>query len=137
MRGGGSCFFLGKIFILTATNTFKMTATKDIWVESRAKERKGHNFVKTVLELSGYKVMNFGIENHNQEIVRQLKKSYKFETNRRLLSMPDYVVIDDETKEAWLVEVKTRNLKQPFELRNTTLLFKYGGMKIEILKSGI
>jgi len=50
--------------------------TNKEWVESKAKERYSQNFVKTVLELSGYKVMNFGVENHNQEIITLISTNY-------------------------------------------------------------
>ncbi len=99
------------------------------WVESKAKERASQNFLKTVLELSGYKVMNFGVENHNQEIIGQIKSNYYPDTNRRLLSMPDFVVIDEETKETQLVEVKHRNFEQPFDIKKTDITLKYGTMK--------
>lgn len=102
--------------------------SNDEWVESKAKERLSHNFLKTVLELSGYKVMNFGVEHHNQEIVQQIKTNYVPETNRRLMSMPDYVVIDEETKETWLVEVKYRHFEN-FDMKETNIAFKYGSMK--------
>jgi len=99
------------------------------WVEGKSKERHSQNFLKTVLELSGYKVMNFGIENHNQETISQIKTNYSPETNRRLLSMPDYVVIDEETKETWLVEVKFRSFKDKFDMKENNVSFKYGSMK--------
>ncbi|MBN2053142.1 hypothetical protein JW756_06575 [Candidatus Woesearchaeota archaeon] len=99
------------------------------WTEAKSKERLSHNFVKTVLELSGYKLMNFGVENHNQEIIKEIKKNYSCETNRRLLSMPDFVVIDPETKESWLIEVKHRTLKEKFEMKKSNIAFGYGHMK--------
>ena len=102
---------------------------KSEWVESKAKERLGQNFVKTVLELSGYKVMDFGIENHNQELIKQIQTNYSPKTNRRLLSMPDFVVVDEKTKESWLVEVKHRNFKEYFDMRRTNITFKYAHMK--------
>src|SRR3989344_7100745 len=102
------------------------------WVESKAKERISHNFLKTVLELSGYKVMNFGVENHNQEIISQIRTNYSPDTNRRLLSMPDYVVIDEETKETWLVEVKYRNFEKNFNMKESNIAFKYGNIKTYI-----
>lgn len=99
------------------------------WVEAKAKERMGQNIVKTILGLSGYKVMDFGIENHKQEIIDQVKTNYSPETNRRLLSMPDFVVIDEETKESWIVEVKHRTYKQYFDNKKSSISFKYGHMK--------
>jgi hypothetical protein len=109
-----------------------MVDSQALWVESKAKERISQNFLKTVLELSGYKVMDFGIENHNQEIISQIKTNYSPETNRRLLSMPDYVVVDEETKETWLVEVKYRTFDQQFVFNLTDIAFKYGHMKTYI-----
>lgn len=103
--------------------------TKTEWAESKAKERIAQNFVKTILELSGYRVMNFGIENHNQEIIRQIKDNYAPKTNRRLLSMPDFVVIDEESKESLIVEVKHRTFKQYFDMKRSNIVFKYGHMK--------
>jgi hypothetical protein len=76
------------------------------WIEAKAKETMGQNFVKTILGLSGYEVMNFGVENHNLEIIKLIKTNYNPKTNRRLLSMPDFVVVDEDTKESWLVEFK-------------------------------
>jgi hypothetical protein len=99
------------------------------WIESKAKERLSQNFVKTVLELSGYKVMDYGIENHNQEIIKQIKTNYSPDTNRRLLSMPDYVVVDEESKETWLVEVKYRSFKEYFDMKKSNIAFKYAHMK--------
>jgi len=103
--------------------------SKTEWIESKAKERSSQNFVKTVLELSGYDVMNFGIENHNQEIIKEIKSNYSPDINRKLLSMPDFVVIDKGTKEAWLVEVKHRNFKQYFDMKKSNIAFKYRQMK--------
>jgi hypothetical protein len=94
------------------------------WAEHKAKERQSENFVKTVLELSGYKVMDYGIEHHNIEIVKEIKNTYKTKTNVRLLSMPDYVVVDNDTKEAELVEVKFRS-QDYFNWKKTTFLFGY------------
>ncbi len=103
--------------------------TKKEWVESKSQERAGQNFVKTVLELSGYRVMDFGIEQHKQEIIKLIKTNYEPETNRRLLSMPDFVVIDEESKESWLVEIKHRNFKEYFDMKKSNISFKYGHMK--------
>jgi hypothetical protein len=105
-----------------------MDEDKD-WVESKAKERISQNFLKTLLELSGYKLMDFGIENHNQELISQIKTNYTPDTNRRLLSMPDYVVIDEDTKETWLVEAKYRNFEKSFDMRESNIPFKYSSMK--------
>lgn len=98
------------------------------WIGSKAKESIGENFVRTVLELSGYKVMKYGFEHHNQEIVKEIKTNYKSDTNRRLLSMPDLVVVDEETKESWLVEVKYRTF-QEFRMNENNIPFSYGRMK--------
>lgn len=99
------------------------------WIESKAKEDIGLQFVKTVLKLSGYNVMDFGIENHNQEILKQIKTNYKCDTNKKLLSMPDLVVIDDKTCDSWIVEVKYRNLKKNFDINKSALKFRYGSIK--------
>ena len=94
------------------------------WAENKAKERRGQNFIRTILELSGYKVMNYGIENHNMEIIRMIKGNYESETNRRLMCMPDFVVVDPDTNKAELVEVKYRNIPE-FDWRKTTFIFRY------------
>jgi len=41
--------------------------TELTWEEAKAKERLSQNFVKTLFEYAGYKVMNYGIENHNRD----------------------------------------------------------------------
>jgi len=94
------------------------------WVEAKSKETYGHNFLRSVLNLSGYKVMNFGIENHNQQLIKEIAANYAHDTNKRLLSMPDFVVIDNETKECTLVEVKFRTMEQ-----KASCIFRYGLIK--------
>lgn len=98
------------------------------WIEHLAKERQSQNFVKTVLELAGYKIMDYGIENHCLDIVKEIKGSYKTKTNARILSMPDYVVIDPDTKKAELVEVKYRS-QEFFDWKKTTFLFGFRNIK--------
>lgn len=99
------------------------------FIEGQAKGRIAENFIKTVLALSGYKVMDFGIENYNQEVIKLITTNYDSDSNKRLLSMPDFVVVDENTKESWLVEAKFRNLKEPFEYNKTEIPFKYSTMK--------
>lgn len=93
------------------------------WIESKAKERLSQNFVKTVLELSGYKVMKFGIENHNQDIIKLIKGTYKSDTNRRLMRMPDIVVVDPDTKIAEIIEVKYRAMQEYFHETKSNFWF--------------
>ncbi len=102
---------------------------KNQWFESKAKERQSLNFVKTLFEMSGYKVMSFGIENHNREIIREITGNYVPETNRKLLSMPDYVVVDPETKESRLIEVKHRNYNNYFDMKRSNVIFGNGSIK--------
>ena len=102
---------------------------KSDWILSKSKERRSLNFVKTLLELSGYRVMNFGIENHNREIVKLLKANYATEMNRRLLSMPDFVVLDEETGETWLIEVKHRSFRNGFDMKKSNITLNCGMMK--------
>jgi len=103
--------------------------TEDLeWAESKSKERQSQNFVKTALELSGYKVMDYGIETHNMDIVKEIRGSYKSKTNHRIFSMPDYVVVEPETKKTELLEVKFRT-QDYFNWKKTTFLFGYRNIK--------
>ncbi|MBU0496836.1 MAG: hypothetical protein KKG04_02645 [Candidatus Thermoplasmatota archaeon] len=95
------------------------------WKESKAKERIGLNFVTTILELAGYEIMQFGIENHNMSIVRKIKGNYETETNQRIMCMPDYVVVDPDTKKTELVEVKYRTVPRYFSWKDSSFLFGY------------
>ena len=105
-----------------------MTHTdNDSWTESKAKESIGINYVKTLLKFSGYGIMQYGIENHNHEIVKELTGNYKTPTNQMLLTMPDLVVIDKDNKEAKLVEVKYRNVN--INKDNGTFLSSFGSLK--------
>lgn len=101
---------------------------EEVWAESKAKERQSQNFVKTALDLSGYKIMDYGVENHCMDIVKEIKGSYKTQTNNRILSMPDYVVIDPDTKKAELVEVKYRT-QEFFNWKKSTFLFSFRNIK--------
>ena len=105
-----------------------MTVENGEWAESKSKERQSQNFVKTALELSGYKVMDYGIENHNMDIVKEIRGSYVSKTNHRIFSMPDFVVIEPETKKTELLEVKFRTIDY-FNWKKTTFLFGYRNIK--------
>lgn len=97
----------------------------DCWAESKAKERVGQNFFKSILELSGYKIMNYGIENHNMQVIRMIKGNYGSETNQRLMCMPDYVVVDPDTNNAGLIEVKYRHMAEYFDWKKSNFMFRY------------
>lgn len=99
------------------------------WIGSKAKEGLSQNFVKTVLGLAGYEVMAYGIENHNQEIVKQIAGNYNSETNVRLMCMPDMVVIDPDTKVAEIVEVKYRAMPEYFHLEKSNIWFQFKQIK--------
>ena len=43
--------------------------------------------------------------------------------------MPDFVVVDEESKETWLIEVKHRNFKEYFDMKTTNVSFKHARMK--------
>lgn len=105
---------------------------KDYRQESKIKGNLGEEFIKSILELSGYKVMKFGIENHNQKIIQEIAGNYKLNTNRKLLSMPDLVVVDPESKESWLLEIKFRTFNEKFKMNSdedNNLKFSYGNIK--------
>jgi hypothetical protein len=80
------------------------------YVQNKQKGKKGESTIYDLLENSGYTVMPFGIEQHNQDVIKKLRQNYECDTNRMLRCMPDLVVIDPETDEAKLVEVKVRNV---------------------------
>ena len=99
------------------------------WQENKAKARFGQDFVKTILEYAGYKVMNYGIENHNKDIIREISGNYSSETNIRLMCMPDLVVVDPITKIAELIEVKYKKHNGYFNEYNSDFWFKYSRIK--------
>lgn len=49
---------------------------KERWIESKSKERSSENFIRTILGYADYKVMNYSIENHNKEIIKQIAGNY-------------------------------------------------------------
>ena len=75
------------------------------WIDHKIKEEKSMTFIRGIFKKAGYEVMNYGIENHNQEIVKTISGNYKSKTNLRLMCMPDFVVVDPETKKSELVEI--------------------------------
>jgi len=103
--------------------------TDKSFIEGRAKESKGENFIRTLLKLSGYRVMSFGIENHNMGIIKSIKTNYDSKNNRRLLSMPDLVVLDDEKRESWFIEIKHRSFNKFFNMKSSNLALGYRKMK--------
>jgi len=91
------------------------------WKDDKIKEGKSLEFVKGLFSKAKYDVMNYGIENHNSEIVKLIKGNYNSETNLRLMCMPDFVIVD-------LVEVKYRE-HQFFNKNSTTQIFGYRTIK--------
>jgi len=98
------------------------------WAEYKAIERKGKHFIKSVLELSGHNVFDYGIEKQNLSMASKLKMNYKCSTNRRLLSTPDFLILDKTSQNSRLVEVKFRSLKI-FMPKTTNFTFRYGLIK--------
>ena len=85
------------------------------WKESKAKETIGQNLIYTILDFAGYKIFKFGIENFVEDMRKEIKNFYGTPTNCLLMCMPDYVVVDPETKKAVMIEVKYRNIKKPLK----------------------
>ena len=84
---------------------------KPEWYDGKGKEALSQAFIKNVLDSSGYTVKGFGIEQHSQEIIEKIKNiDYKSETKKKLSSIPDIVVIDENTKEVFLTEVKFQTM---------------------------
>ena len=102
---------------------------KQEWCENKAKARLGQDFVKTVLEFAGYKIMDYGIENHNKDIIREISGNYNPDTNIRLMCMPDLVVVDSDTKIAELIEVKYRRRNGYFDEYHCNFWFKFSRIK--------
>jgi hypothetical protein len=100
------------------------------FIDGKNKEEVAISFLSGVLKRSGYEVMKYGIENHNQEIIGKLRGKVDFETNKRLLTMPDLVVFDNETNEAWLVEVKCKfSDKLTYFQKNLSMAMTYHHLK--------
>jgi len=57
-------------------------------------------------------------------IIETIKGNYETDTNKRLMCMPDFVIVDPESKSAELVEVKFRGSKD-FNEYKSEFLFKY------------
>ena len=95
------------------------------WIEKESQSKIAITFVKTVLKYARYKVMKFGIENHNKKIVEHIRGNYKPDTNLRLMCMPDLVVVDPKTKIAELIEVKWRPKPEYFSHHKSDFAFKY------------
>jgi hypothetical protein len=94
------------------------------WKESKAKETIGQNLIYTILDFAGYKIYKFGIENFVEDMKKEITGNYTSDTNSRIMSTLDYVVVDPETKDAVLVEIKYRGLKEG-DGRGVNLIFKY------------
>lgn len=91
------------------------------FINSSAMGDKAIAFVKQLLELSDYEVCNFGIEHHNKKIISSLKNSYAYISNKKLHGLPDLVVIDKQTKRAYLVEVKFRGDISCFNIKSKAI----------------
>ena len=76
--------------------------------ESLASGEQGQNYIKTILQQSGYTVIPYGVENHIIELKRELRGAFQTDSQKRLHLMPDYVIIDPDTKQVWLIEIKNR-----------------------------
>ena len=93
--------------------------------ELRAKGRCGENFVQNIFEVSDdYKIIPFGIETRSEEVKKLLKKNYSTDTNKKIKSMPDFIVVNKNKEQAHLVEVKYFGINSFGE--NTQFMFNWG-----------
>jgi hypothetical protein len=77
---------------------------------------KGNIFlelVKTLFEKSGYLVVPYGYEKQLISVKRELSKTSDTETWRKIRSSPDLLVLNKDTKELKLVEVKMSSYPYP------------------------
>ena len=94
------------------------------WKEGKAKETIGQNLIYWILQFAGYKIYKFGIENFVEDMKNEIKGNYDSDTNLRILCMPDYVIVDPETKTSVLVEIKYREKKSNTKIFED-ILFRY------------
>lgn len=105
-----------------------MATNNGQWHDNLAIGQQGQNYIKTILSQAGYKVIPYGVENHIEELIKQLRGAYDTKTQRRLHLMPDYVVIDPDTKKVWLIEVKNRPVVNTYH-KNTDIWFNFHQVK--------
>lgn len=84
----------------------------------------GVSYACALFKYSGYDVADFGIEHQADIIQKVINKSYVPVVNQILHAMPDLIVLDKDSKEAMLVEVKYHRRYDLQKFR-----FKYRRMK--------
>jgi|SRR3989338_693902 len=92
------------------------------FVDNKISSDKAVSFVRHILQRSGYKVINFGIETHSEEIKRYIRGNYETAALKKLHTMPDLVVIEEDTGNAMLVEVKYKKRLDPLTMKHNNML---------------
>lgn len=101
-----------------------MSNMDDAFIGAEAVGKVGVSYATALFKYSGYIVADFGLEHQKTVIKDTIKKSYEFEVNCILHTMPDVVVLDKDTKEAMFVEVKYH---RSYDIKN--FRFKWRRMK--------
>jgi len=92
----------------------------------RAKGRLGEFFIRNLFEITdGYKIIPFGVETRSEEVKDLIRSNFKTDTNKKIKSLPDFIVVDKEKEESHLIEVKHPGIKF-FDESKTQFMFKWG-----------
>jgi len=99
------------------------------WGENKLIGEQAESVVKFLIEsIPGWKCIPYGIENHINELKNLLKENLN-ETSKRIRSMPDFIAVNQETNEIFLIDVKYRSFvdrRNPYE---TLYGFGYGNIR--------
>ncbi len=104
-----------------------MKPQEQAWLENKTIGEMAERAVKFLIDsMPGWKCIPYGMENHISELKQILKNNHKNGMSRKIRSMPDFIAVNSESKEVYLIDVKFRSINgKP----NGTYGFSYNQIK--------
>ena len=86
-----------------------MKQSEEIFYEAKVKGDHGEDIIKFLINsFTNWECIPFGVENHVGELKNKIRENYN-PTAVQIKKMPDFIVLNKETKEIFPLEVKWRS----------------------------
>jgi len=99
------------------------------WIDNKVVGNIAESIVEGMISsIPGWECIKYGMENHIDRLKKTLRNNNKSEVSRKIRCMPDFIVVNEGTKEVLLLDVKYRSFirKNPGEALHG---FGYGQIK--------
>jgi hypothetical protein len=107
-----------------------MANSQALWDKKKMVGNNAENIVEFLInQTPGWKCFKYGVENHIDELKKNLKTNNGNEISKKVRSMPDFIAINSKTNQVLLIDAKYRSFIDRREPKKVLYEFKYAQIK--------